>query len=243
MSSGTPAHRERQRQRVGVRVTAVQVAVRPAVDDEVIAARRARDVVAGVGQRAPTRAPCRRVGRDADEPRRERGCASIQSASSGAGPIRKLGTAERARPRPPGCRARRPAAGPHRQQRPAVVVADVRQAAVVVGEQARGARQPRRPHARIRRRRIAGRCARRAARAGRSRACSGGSASSARSARRRARSAARSPRGGRAGRSPHGARLRAQLRQRAARDVERQRFAEQVRVGAEVVREVAARRA
>ena len=77
----------------------------------------------------------------------------------------------------------------------------------------------------------------------RSRACSGGSGWSARSGRRRRRSAGRSPRAGCA--RPMVARLRAgrQLGQRAPGDVERQRFAEQVRVRAEVVARGSARRA
>ena len=65
------ADREGERQRVGVRVTAVLIAVRSAVDDEMIAGRRARDVVARVRQRR------RRDGCGAADGRRVRPAANV----------------------------------------------------------------------------------------------------------------------------------------------------------------------
>ena len=104
--------------------------MRTAVDQEVVARRGTGHVVTSVGQR------CRRD-RSAGLWRREPGASpSIHKASSGPSPIRSSGrsTSEDAAARL--ARDRRDRVQ-NRQQRPSIVVADVRDAAVVVREQPR----------------------------------------------------------------------------------------------------------
>ena len=137
-AAAAPRTAERQRQRVGVRVAAVLVAVRPAVDDQVDACRRARRSSRSRGS-APEQgewADGARASSPAVEP-------SSQSASSGSALDLKLRPVhERGGDGEAVAQVVRLAAG-HRRQRAAVIVADVRHAAAIVGEQARGGSQPR----------------------------------------------------------------------------------------------------
>ena len=132
-------HGQRHRQGVGVGVAAVQIAVRPGVEHQVVAAPGAADGVAAVAER---RRRNRRVGR--------RGRRSSISGAAARHPHGLLGRrthGERRIAEQPGGQRQRVAgvgavAAADRQQLAAVVVADPGQVSAIVGDGPREAGQP-----------------------------------------------------------------------------------------------------